>query len=68
VATAAVLVADKATPSPEIKTLLQMLFGPVDYLHLGSAAGMLIKPRSALIGLPIPLHAGVTPVYETALP
>jgi TRAP transporter TAXI family solute receptor len=68
VAAAAVLVTDKNVPAAEIKALLQSLFSPVDYLRLGSTTGVLIKPSTALIGLPVPLHPGVTPVYETALP
>jgi TRAP transporter TAXI family solute receptor len=68
VATAMMLVADTNVPATEIKLLLQSVFSPVPYLKLGSTAGMLIRPATALVGLPVPLHQGATAIYQTPTP
>ncbi|TAL03222.1 MAG: TAXI family TRAP transporter solute-binding subunit [Rhodospirillaceae bacterium] len=66
VAVAAILAADRDVRVTEVNALLQSVFGPVDYLRLGSAAGIMISPNTAQLGLPLPLHPGAEAFFKTS--
>jgi TRAP transporter TAXI family solute receptor len=64
VAVTAMIVSTLAVPPDEVATLLQAVFGPVDYARLGSAAGALVSRATAERDLPLPLHPGAEAFYK----
>jgi TRAP-type uncharacterized transport system substrate-binding protein len=56
VAATALLVATAGMPDSAIEGLLQQVYGGIDFLQAGSAAGSLIARTTARVGLTLPLH------------
>ena len=52
------LVSSTAVSSQEIRNVLDKIMNGLEYIRLGSAAGALVSPETALIGVTLPLHPG----------
>jgi len=63
VAVTALLTADAALPKADVDRVLTALFDRIDFVGAGSAAGSLITPETAEIGLTIPLHPAAIEYY-----
>ncbi len=61
VAVTALLAARADTPEADVKTALTALFDKTDFIAAGSAAGALIAPGNAAIGLTLPPHPSAQP-------
>jgi len=65
-AATALLVATTDTPPDEVKALLELAFESTDYLAFGSAQGVKVSRRTALRGVPIPLHPAAAAYFGAA--
>jgi TRAP transporter TAXI family solute receptor len=63
VAVTALLAAGEALPKADVDRVLTALFDRIDFVGAGSAAGSLITPDTAQIGLTIPLHPAAIEYY-----
>ncbi len=68
VAVSALLAAGAALPGTDVDRVLTALFDRIDFVRAGSAAGSLITPATAEIGLTIPLHPAAIEFYGRLLP
>lgn len=64
VAVTALLAAVAGLPTGDVNRILTALFDRIDFVRAGSAAGSLITPETAEIGLTIPLHPAAIAFYE----
>ncbi len=62
------LVSVTSVSNGEIDALLKLVFGEVDYLRHGSAAGAMIGSRSAHNGITIPMHPAAESFFIPASP
>jgi TRAP transporter TAXI family solute receptor len=64
VAVTALLTVNATLPKADVEQVLTTLFDHIDFVGAGSAAGSLITPGTAQMGLTIPLHPAAVEYYE----
>ena len=67
-AAVALLLGTTAAPENEVARLAQLFFEGIDFAATGSAQAGKISKRTALRGVPIPLHPGAARYLGQAVP
>jgi TRAP transporter TAXI family solute receptor len=67
-AAAALLVGTAGMADATVETLLREIYGGIDFIAAGSAAGSLIGPATALVGVSLQLHPAAEKFFAAARP